>query len=105
MRVQYGSTVFVLSLNYTAPLSEVDRVREEHMAWIGEQYAAGRFVASGPKVPRTGGLILARGVTAEEIATIVASDPFTREGVAEYEVTEFVATTVAEDVADLREQA
>lgn len=96
--------MFVLSLTYIAPAAEVDRVRDAHMAWIGEQYAAGRFVASGPKVPRTGGLILARGATAQEIAEIVASDPFTRDGVAEYEVTEFRATTVADDVAGLRER-
>jgi uncharacterized protein YciI len=97
--------MFVLSLNYVAPLSEVDRFRDEHMAWVGRQYAAGYFVASGPKVPRTGGLILARGGSAEEIAALVASDPFTREGVAEYEVTEFVAMTVADDLAALRERA
>jgi uncharacterized protein YciI len=96
--------MFVLSLNYVAPLSEVDRVRDEHMAWIAEHYAAGRFIASGAKVPRTGGVILARTAPREEIEALVGSDPFAREGVAEYDITEFTATTVADDVARLREQ-
>jgi uncharacterized protein YciI len=97
--------MFVLSLTYILPLTEVDRVREAHMAWVAEQYAAGWFLASGAKVPRTGGVILARAMDRERLDAIVASDPFTREGVAEYEVTEFLATTVADDVAALRERA
>jgi uncharacterized protein YciI len=96
--------MFVLSLNYIAPLSEVDRVRDEHMAWVAEHYAAGRFIASGARVPRTGGVILARAAPREEIEALVRSDPFSREGVAEYDITEFTATTVAADAVGLRDQ-
>ncbi|MFI6494518.1 hypothetical protein [Streptomyces sp. NPDC050564] len=39
--------MFVLELTYTAPLEAVDAVLAAHVAWLGEQYAAG--VASGRK--------------------------------------------------------
>jgi uncharacterized protein YciI len=95
--------VFILELSYTAPLDEVDPVRDEHMAWVAEQYAAGRFLVSGAKVPRTGGVILAKAMPREALDDIIASDPFTRAGVVAYEVTEFAAMTVAEGLEALRE--
>jgi uncharacterized protein YciI len=93
--------MYVLSLDYIAPLDEVDRVRDAHMAWIAEQYAARRFVFSGAKVPRTGGVIVARAMPRDELDDVIASDPFTREGVAAYEVLEFAATTTAEGLEAL----
>jgi uncharacterized protein YciI len=67
---------------------------EPHMAWVKEGYARGWFLASGRKVPRTGGVVLAIGNRAE-IEAYVAADPFAIHGVAEYEITEIAVTTVA----------
>lgn len=97
--------MFILELSYIAPLDEVDRVRDEHMAWVATQYEAGRFIASGAKVPRTGGVILAKGMPRDELDDVIASDPFTRAGVAAYAIVEFAATTVAEGLESLREPA
>jgi uncharacterized protein YciI len=97
--------MYVLELTYVVALDEVDRVREEHMVWVAEQYEAGLFVASGAKVPRTGGVILAKAMAREELDEVIAGDPFTREGVATYEVVEFRATTVAEGLGALKEGA
>ena len=95
--------MFILELSYIAPLDEVDRVRDEHMAWVATQYEAGRFLASGAKVPRTGGVILAKAMPRAALDDVIASDPFTRAGVAAYDVTEFAATTVAEGLEALRD--
>lgn len=81
--------MFVVELNYLKPLSEVDRHLEAHRAFLADQYAAGTFVASGPKEPRTGGVILARCASAEVLVAILALDPFHTHGVAEYRVTQF----------------
>jgi uncharacterized protein YciI len=97
--------MYVLTLTYIVDLDQVDRVRDAHMAWIGEQYDAGRFLASGAKVPRDGGVILARQMDRDELDEVIASDPFTREGVAAYDVVEFRATTVAEELVALKERA
>ena len=61
----------------------------------------GWFLASGRKVPRTGGVILAIGERAG-IEAYVAADPFTIHGIAEYEITELAVTTVVEGLEILK---
>jgi uncharacterized protein YciI len=93
--------VFVLLLTYVKPLSEVDAVMGEHVAWLNEQYDAGRFLVSGRRIPRTGGVILARGDDEEEMAALAASDPFVSAGVATCEVIRFRASQRAADLDQL----
>ena len=81
--------MFVLVLTYTKPLAEVDTLMRKHMAWLNEHYDAGCFVVSGRQIPRTGGVILARGDDREEMERIAASDPFVAGGVATCEVIQF----------------
>jgi uncharacterized protein YciI len=81
----------------------VGGVIEEHVEYLKEQYALGNFLASGRKVPRTGGVILARGASRDEIETIITLDPFYRHDVAEYEITEFSPTMTIDELAFLRE--
>jgi uncharacterized protein YciI len=87
--------MFVLLLTYTKPLDEVDALMREHVKWLRRHYAAGRFVVSGRRIPRTGGVILARGDDREEIEEIAASDPFVTGGVATCEVIQFRASQTA----------
>ncbi len=84
--------MFVLLLTYTKPLDEVDALMRKHMAWLNQQYAAGRFLVSGRRIPRTGGVIVALGDDREEIEAIAASDPFVTGGVATVEVIQFRAS-------------
>lgn len=87
--------MFVVSLTYVVELSEVEPHLAAHVEFLEWHYARGHFVASGRKVPRTGGIILARVASREQLDAILAEDPFQQAGVAEYEVTEFLATKVA----------
>ncbi|MFJ6621970.1 YciI family protein [Kitasatospora sp. NPDC091335] len=96
--------MFVPELTYTADLESVDAVLPRHIAWLEEHYAAGTFLASGRKVPRDGGVILAAGTDRASIEALVATDPFTEAGLARYRVTEFVATTTAPALAAYRQQ-
>lgn len=86
--------MFVLILDYKADLAEVDRHLAAHLDWLKATYAAGSLIASGRRVPRTGGVLLARGdrATAEALA---ASDPFSIHGVADYTIIEFTPTMTA----------
>lgn len=93
--------MFILSLTYLKSNDEADRYMEPHMAWVKEGYAKGWFLASGRKVPRTGGAILAIGERAA-IEAYVAADPFTIHEVAEYEITELAVTTTAEGLEILK---
>lgn len=95
--------MFIISLTYIKPLEEVEALLEDHVDYLKEQYSLGNFLASGRKVPRTGGIILARGASREEIETIIALDPFYRHHVAEYEITEFSPTMTINELVFLKE--
>ena len=87
--------MFVLLLTYTKPLEAVDALMREHVAWLREHYESGRFVVSGRQIPRTGGVIVARGDDRDEIETIAATDPFVSGGVATCAVIQFRASQSA----------
>ncbi len=82
--------MFVVSLNYKVPLTEIDRMQAAHIEWLKACYAEGIFVASGPKKPRTGGVIIAQ-CPREILDARLAADPFAKAGAADYDVTEFLA--------------
>lgn len=81
--------MFIVSVTYQQPLEVVDQHLPDHLAFLDRYFAAGTFIASGRKVPRTGGIILATGVTREQLDAILLEDPFNQHKVARYEVTEF----------------
>jgi uncharacterized protein YciI len=68
----------------------VDKFIEEHVRYLDKYYEKGHFLMSGRKEPRMGGVILAQASSVEEINIILAEDPFHRENLANYEVTEFI---------------
>ena len=88
--------MFVLLLTYIKPLAEVDALMRRHVGWLDAQYDAGRFVVSGRRIPRTGGVILARGDDREEIEALAASDPFVSGGVATCEIIQFRASQTSD---------
>jgi len=93
--------MFILSLTYLKSNDDADKVMEAHVAWVAEGYDKGWFLASGRKVPRTGGVILATG-DRSEIEAYAAADPFTLHGVASYEITEVALTRTAEGLELLK---
>ncbi|MBO2446730.1 hypothetical protein J4573_06485 [Actinomadura barringtoniae] len=95
--------MFLLLLTYNAPVEKIDEVLDQHVAWLDEHYAAGIFLASGRRVPRTGGVILATGVDRDGLEAIAATDPFWREGLASFEIVEFTATKAAPELTALIE--
>jgi uncharacterized protein YciI len=84
--------MFIALLTYVQPLEMVDALIPEHVEFLDQHYASGLFVASGRKVPRTGGVILIAGQDREQVRTVLEQDPFKREGVATYELVEFTPT-------------
>ncbi|RKP49119.1 YciI family protein [Trinickia fusca] len=93
--------MFIVMLHYLQPIPVVEQHVEQHRAFLDRHYAAGHFIASGPQVPRIGGVILAQGLTREALDQVLAEDPFYREGVAQYQVVEFVPRKFAPALAPL----
>jgi uncharacterized protein YciI len=97
--------MFVIELIYKVELSQIDANMRAHMAFLKREYAAGRFLASGRKVPRDGGVILALGESREQIESIVRQDPFVERGLADYRIIEFRLSQRAESIDALLENA
>ena len=81
--------LFIISLSYKAPLTEVDQYLAGHNQFLRKYYENGTFVCSGPKIPRVGGVILCKSDSVDSVMTIIAEDPFSINNVADYEITEF----------------
>ena len=83
--------MYLILLTYKAPIEDVERVTPAHREFLDRGYRAEKLLLSGPKVPRTGGVIIARANTREEVDQLIQEDPFYREKIADYEVVEFRA--------------
>jgi len=93
--------MFIIELTYIQPLSIVDNFVAEHRAFLERHYATGQFLLSGRKEPRTGGFILANAASREALELILQEDPFQREGIAQYAVTEFLPSMAAPGLQSL----
>jgi uncharacterized protein YciI len=78
-------------------LSEIDKLINDHVTFLEKFYASGKFIASGRKVPRIGGIILVNASNKDEVETIIKEDPFHIANVANYEITEFIPTMAAKE--------
>jgi uncharacterized protein YciI len=82
--------MFVVNLIYEAPLTEIEAATQVHRDYLEIFYQKGVFLASGPKVPRDGGVIIVTGkVSRPELEQILDSDPFRQKQLVRYEITEF----------------
>ena len=79
--------MFVIDLHYIAPLEEIEKYVTAHRNYLDKYYAANVFITSGPKNPRTGGMILASGDSLEQIEQIILEDPFHIHQLARYTIT------------------
>lgn len=88
--------MFVLLLKYKKSLEEVEKALEAHIAYLEKYYALDKFICSGRRNPRIGGLILCNAKDKDEVNEIIKEDPFYMEDIAEYEIIEFMPTKYAE---------
>ena len=86
--------MFVVSINYIVDFNLIDPLIDEHFRFLEKYYEKGLFVVSGRKEPRTGGIIIVKNESREVVEELVKEDPFHREGVATYDITEFIPGTV-----------
>ena len=88
--------MFVLLLKYIKPIEEVEKELGNHIQFLEKYYSLGKFICSGRRNPRTGGVILCNAESREEIDRIIKEDPFYANDIAEYEVIEFSPTKYAD---------
>ncbi|WP_159977081.1 MULTISPECIES: YciI family protein [unclassified Novosphingobium] len=92
---------FIISLTYTASIDKVDALLDDHVAWLRANHAAGHLLGWGRKVPRDGGILLAKGESRDAVAALAAQDPFVVGGVAEIDVIEWAHGFLDDSIAGL----
>jgi uncharacterized protein YciI len=96
--------MFVIELTYKVTLAEIDAMMAAHVRFLKKYYASGKFLVSGRKIPRDGGIILAVGTNRQQIQAIAEEDPFVVHGLADVRVVEFRASQRASDFPNRAEQ-
>lgn len=80
--------MLVVELTYKKTLEEVAKYLQAHRGFLTACYKSGKFLASGPQNPRTGGIVIAL-VNQDEMKSLIEQDPFYQNGIAEYTIKEF----------------
>lgn len=81
--------LFVVLMQYTKPLADVDAVRADHLAHLERAAAAGTVLAWARRAPPTGGVLVAAAADRLTLERVLAEDPYVRAGVAKPEIVEF----------------
>jgi len=93
--------MFIINLTYIVPLEELDEHMAAHVRYLKKYYRRNIFVASGRKVPREGGIILALSESEEEVRKILSEDPFIKLKLAEFEIIHFLTSQYHPDLKAL----
>jgi uncharacterized protein YciI len=88
-------------LTYVVPIEQVLANIADHRAYLAELEARGKLIASGPFVPRTGGALLLHPSDEEELAQLIASDPFSARKIATYDTKVWAPTIGGDALEDL----
>ncbi len=95
--------MYLIFLHYKSDLRTVDSFVPEHIRFLQKNYDLGNFLMSGRRIPRTGGIIVARAESEDNVWEILREDPFYVNGVAEYEVIPFIASMTTPELASYQE--
>lgn len=90
------SIIYVVVLTYIKPLEEVDSQIPAHVEWLKKGYSDGVFLASGRRIPRNGGVILAKCDSIESLEARLSQDPFQKLNIAKAEIIPFEATITSQ---------
>ncbi len=91
-------------IRYRRPLDEVMKHTDVHRAYLQGLKQEGLLIAAGPMDPRNGGMLLLRvpdGEAQAKLDSIRDNDPYTRSGMAQYELLPWAVGIGAEDLDKL----
>ena len=83
--------MFIVLVHYKKSLSIVDHFIPVHRAYLDEGYKNHYLIASGPRVPRDGGILLSQLSDRTVLEKFLYADPFYINDIADYEIIEFEA--------------
>ena len=93
--------MFVVILTYKKSIEKNEKNLVEHVKFLDRYYESNKFLVSGRRNPRVGGIILVNSDSLEEISQIVKEDPFHGNDLADYEIIEFIPTKFIGQLSDV----
>ena len=97
--------MFIVQLTYKVPINEVDKFVQAHREFLDYYYKQGLFLASGPLVPRTGGILIALTKDRENLEAILQKDPFFLAEISDYQLLEFTPVMHREELQAIIQQS
>jgi uncharacterized protein YciI len=79
---------YIIHITYTVPIEKIEELTPLHREYLKGHYESGTMLFSGPRVPRTGGVLFARAEAETANGDMIAADPYNINGAAAYEVIE-----------------
>lgn len=80
---------FIVEITYRIPVEQLGETVGEHRKFLQTGYDRGLLLCSGPQVPRTGGMVVARAGSVDDLRAFFKGDPYAIKGLATYRFVEF----------------
>ena len=93
--------MFIIDIKFKVPLDIVDQYVTAHRNYLKECYQQKLLLVSGPKSPRTGGMVVALINDKTAVENLIKQDPYYQNEVADYTLTEFSPVLFCEEIAGL----
>ena len=77
-------TLWFIESTYLKSGDELAAVTPLHRAWLDQHYRSGVFLTSGRKLDGTGGVLICKADTEQQLRDLFREDPFVQGGFAEY---------------------
>lgn len=101
--------MFLILITVTASAEHVQAALPAHRAFIRDQLSAGALLMTGLKREdrgeTKGGMMLFRADSRADLGALLLNDPFVRDGLATYAITEFLPSLVGNGLEALLESA
>jgi len=68
--------LYLVTLHYLRPIEEVNEHLDTHRVWLAQQTLAGKILVAGPLEDRSGGFVLARSDSRDELDRMLTLDSF-----------------------------
>lgn len=81
--------MFIVDINYTAPLEEIEKYRDAHVEYLKRYLATNTFLITGKKASGNGGILIVMADTQQQVQKIIIEDPFNQHNLADMTITEF----------------
>jgi uncharacterized protein YciI len=80
---------FLVFINYKVPVEQLGETVQRHRDFLQTGYDRGWLLMSGPRNPKTGGIVVARAPSQADLVVFFKYDPYKILNLADHEFLEF----------------